>query len=107
VRNDTAVVDETIDSIAELERRILADASHHQRAIELVTKGIGRPRTLYLTITVLLTWIVGNIVALALAHTAPDPPPFAWLALACTMGSFLTTIMILISGTGSLCRSPC
>jgi uncharacterized membrane protein len=97
VRNDTAVVDETIDSIAELERRILADASHHQRAIELLMNGIGRPRTLYLALTVLLTWIAGNIVALAVAHAAPDPPPFAWLALASTVGSFLTTFMILIS----------
>jgi uncharacterized membrane protein len=97
VRNDTAVVDETIDSIAELERRILADASHHQRAIELLTNGIGQPRTLYLAITVLLTWIVGNIVTLTLAHTSPDPPPFAWLALACTVGSFIMTFMILIS----------
>jgi uncharacterized membrane protein len=97
VRNDTALVDETIDSVADLERRILAEASHHQRAIEHVTNGIGRPRSLYLAITALLTWVAGNIVALALFHTAPDPPPFAWLALACTVGSFLMTFMILIS----------
>jgi len=97
VRNDTAVVDETIDSVADLERRILADASHHQRAIEFVTNGIGRPRSLYLAITGLLTWVAGNIVALALLHTAADPPPFAWLALTCTVGSFLMTFMILIS----------
>ncbi|MDB5041244.1 MAG: hypothetical protein JWN27_1970 [Candidatus Eremiobacteraeota bacterium] len=97
MRNDTAVVDETIDSIAELERRMLADASHHQRAIELVTQSIGRPRALYLAIAFLLAWIAGNIVALAMTHTAPDPPPFAWLALTCTVGSFLMTFMILIS----------
>jgi uncharacterized membrane protein len=97
VRNDTAVVDETIDSVADLEQRILDEASHHQRAIELMTNSIGRPRALYLAITVLLTWILANIVALTLTHTAPDPPPFAWLALACTVGSFLMTFMILIS----------
>jgi uncharacterized membrane protein len=97
VQNEAAAVDETIDSIAELERRALAEASHHQRAIEQLTVVVGRPRTLYLAVVVVFTWILSNLAVGHLGHRPPDPPPFQWLSTAATVGSFLMTVMILVS----------
>ncbi len=90
-------VDETIESIAELERRALADASSHARLIERVTLAIGRPRTLYTAVTIILVWIVVNAALLAIHRTPFDAPPFYWLQTVMAVSSFLTTIMILVS----------
>ena len=90
-------VDETIDSIAEIERRALADATRHQRAIERLTLAIGRPRTLYIAAVVIAAWIAVNAVAEHSGWRSIDPPPFAWLGLAGTLVSVLTTIMILVT----------
>jgi len=97
VQNESAAVDQTIDSIAELERRVLADASHHQRAIERLSGAVGRPRTLYIAVTVLLVWIAVNVALLLAGRRAIDSPPFGWLSTAATVGSFLMTIMILVA----------
>ncbi len=91
------VIDETIDSIAELERRALADATRHQRAIERLTLAIGRPRALYIAALVIAGWIAVNAAAAHAGLRAIDPPPFAWLGLAATLMSVLTTIMILVT----------
>jgi uncharacterized membrane protein len=90
-------VDETIESIAELERRALADSSHHQRAIERLSQGIGRPATLYLTATAVILWVGLNLAALGM-HVAPlDRPPFSGLSTAVSVASLLTAIMILVA----------
>jgi uncharacterized membrane protein len=97
VNTEAAVVDETIDSIAELERKALAEASLHQRKIEQISLALGRPRTLYLTLVVIAAWVVGNLAVGLLGHRPPDPPPFGWLSTAATVGSLLMTIMILVA----------
>ena len=97
MQNEAAAVEQTIDSIAELERRMLAEASSHQVAIERLSGAVGRPRTLYLAVAVLLVWIAANAVLLLAGRRAIDPPPFGWVSTAATVGSFLMTIMILIA----------
>ena len=97
MQNEAAAIDETIDSIAELERRVMAEASHHQRAIERLTAALGRPQMLYLVIIAVVAWIAANSVALAIRHSPVDPPPFPWLSTAATVGSLLMTFTILVS----------
>jgi uncharacterized membrane protein len=92
-----SAVDETIESIAELERRALAESTRHQRAIERLTRGVGRPRTLYTVAILVAAWIGFNAAAAA-AHLHPlDAPPFAWLSTTASVASLLTTIMILVA----------
>jgi len=93
----TEAVDETIESIAQLERQAEADASHHQRAIERLTRAVGRPRTLYLAACASLVWVAVNAGAAAVGARQLDPPPFAWLSLAASVASLLTTLMILVT----------
>jgi uncharacterized membrane protein len=88
-------IDDTIESVAALERKALEAASLEQRAIERFTLAIGRPRTVYLVLAVVAAWIVLN-AALALAGRAqPDPPPFYWLDGVLGLAALLMTILIL------------
>jgi len=90
-------VDETIESIAELERRALAESSHHQRAIERLSHAIGRPATLYLTAIAVVAWVGLNLAALGM-HLAPlDRPPFSGLSTTVSVASLLTALMILVA----------
>ena len=90
-------VDETIESIAELERRALAESSHHQRAIERLSHASGRPATLYLTAIAVVAWVGLNLAALGM-HLAPlDRPPFSGLSTTVSVASLLTALMILVA----------
>lgn len=96
-------IDETIDSIAELERRVMAEASLHQRAVERLISAVGRPRALYSVAIAVSAWVAANVIALAVRHSTVDPPPFAWLSTVATVGSLLMTFAILTSANrGSL-----
>ena len=97
MQTDAAAIDETIDSIAELERRVMADASLHQRAIERLTAAIGKPRTLYVIAIAVVFWVTANAAGLATRHATIDPPPFSWLSTVATVCSLLVTVMILVS----------
>jgi len=90
-------IDETIESIAELERKALAGASLQQRAIERFILALGRPRTVWIILGVIAAWIALN-VGLALAGRAQiDPAPFFWLDGVVGLAALLMTILILTS----------
>jgi uncharacterized membrane protein len=88
-------IDETIESIAELERRALENASLHQRAIERFTLAIGRPRTLWIVLGAVAAWIAINGAESLTGHRALDPPPFYWLDGAVALAALVMTILIL------------
>jgi uncharacterized membrane protein len=88
-------VDDAIASIAELERKALASASLHQRAIERFTLAIGRPRTVYIIIAVAAAWIALNVALRLSGRPELDPPPYFWLDGAVAMAALLMTILIL------------
>jgi uncharacterized membrane protein len=90
-----AQVDDAIASIAELERKALASASLHQRAIERFTLAIGRPRTVYLIIAAAAAWIAFNTALRLTGHAQLDPPPYFWLDGAVALAALLMTILIL------------
>lgn len=88
-------IDQAIESVAELERKALADASLHQRAIERFVLAVGRPRTVYLVVLFVLSWILANGILASIGRPPFDPPPFFWLTGIITLGALLMTIVIL------------
>lgn len=88
-------IDSTIDSVAELERRSLENASLHQRAIERFVLEVGRPRAVWVALGVVAAWIAINLVVGATGRRPPDPPPFAWLELVVSVAALGMTIVIL------------
>ncbi len=88
-------IDDTIQSIAELEHKALAGTSLEQRAIERFTLAVGRPRTVWIVLGAVAAWVLLN-AALPLAGRPPlDPPPFFWLEGALALAALLMTIVIL------------
>jgi uncharacterized membrane protein len=88
-------VEEAISSVAELERKALEDASLHQRAIERFTQAVGRPRSLYVVLFFIATWVLANTILAATGRRPFDPPPFSWLAGIVSLAALLMTIVIL------------
>lgn len=90
-------IDNTIESIAELERRALAGTSQQQRAIERFTRAVGRPRTVVYILTFVAIWIAANLALLGLGRPPFDAPPFFWLDGCLALSALLMTILILTS----------
>jgi uncharacterized membrane protein len=88
-------IDDAIESIAELERKALAGASLHQRAIERFTLAVGRPRTVYLILCFVALWAALNVILPAMGRQAFDAPPFYWLDGILALAALLMTIFIL------------
>ena len=88
-------IDETIQSIAELERKALAAASLQQRAIERFTLAIGRPRTIAIILAVVVLWVLLNSALRWSGRAELDPPPFFWLDTVMGLAALLMTILIL------------
>ncbi len=83
----------TIQTVASLRSRAQEGVSRHQRAVELFTAALGRPRTLYAILLVVVAW-----TGLNLALPAPiDPPPFFWLQGSFGLAAMLTATLILIT----------
>jgi uncharacterized membrane protein len=90
-----AQIDETIEAIADLERRALESASLQQRAVERFTLAIGRPRTITLILTVVLAWAAFNFALRAGGRPELDPPPYFWLDTVMSLAALLMTVLIL------------
>lgn len=88
-------IDETIESIAELERKALAAASLQQRAIERFTLAVGRPRTVWIVIACVAVWILLNAGLRVAGLAELDPPPYYWLDGVLSLSALLMTIVIL------------
>jgi uncharacterized membrane protein len=85
----------TVHTVASLRSRAQDRVSRHQRAVELFTATLGRPRTLYAILGLVASWTGLN---LAMVHPL-DPPPFFWLQGAIGLSAVLTATVILISQT--------
>ncbi|HTJ28781.1 MAG TPA: DUF1003 domain-containing protein [Candidatus Limnocylindria bacterium] len=87
-------IGEAIDSVAELERRALEDASLHQRAIERLTHALGRPRSVYVVIFFVAAWLLANAILAATGREPFDSPPFPWLTGMASVAALLMTVVI-------------
>jgi uncharacterized membrane protein len=67
----------------------------HQRGIERLTNGLGRPSSLYVIVSFAILWIGVNLGLAALGHVAFDPPPFAFLQGLSTICALLIAVVVL------------
>jgi uncharacterized membrane protein len=86
-----------VHAVAELHREGERTLGAPQRAIESGAALLGRPGSLYVTITVVVLWTVGNVLAPRLGLRALDPPPFFWLQGMIGLAALLTATMVLIT----------
>ena len=88
-------IDDTIESVAALERKALEAASLEQRAIERFTLAVGRPRTVYVVLALVGVWILLNGLLALAGRPQLDPPPYYWLDGVLALAALLMTIVIL------------
>jgi uncharacterized membrane protein len=66
--------------------------------MEVLTAALGKPRTVYLTLSIVAGWVVFNgISPLAFGWQRLDPPPFFWLQGAVGLSALLMTTLVLIT----------
>jgi uncharacterized membrane protein len=85
---------QNVETIASLRAKSEETVNLHQRGIERLTAVIGRPRTVYLIVTFVVTWVAWNM--LAPERFQIDPAPFFFLQgivgfLALLMMTFVLT----------------
>jgi uncharacterized membrane protein len=90
-------VDQNIETIARIHKHMENEVDQPQRTIESVTAFLGRPRFLYIILTIVTLWIVANTFLVIVGLRAFDPVPFTWLLEAINLSSLLMTTMILIT----------
>src|SRR5438067_10877681 len=90
-------INQSIETIVNLHMRMERKVGRHQRAVEILTANLGRPRFLYFILSGVTIWILVN-VALARSGVHPvDPPPFYWLQGIVGLSALLMTTVVLIT----------
>ena len=84
-----------IETIAEVHAHQEHGVGRHQKFVERLNEAIGRPRSLYWVLSMVILWIAWNLASPALGHAAFDPPPFSLLQGGIALSALLMTIMIL------------
>jgi uncharacterized membrane protein len=88
-------VQEQIDALAAMRARFEQSVGPEQRLIETITAKIGRPRTLWLLLGLVLVWVSANLLATIAGHVPADPPPFYWLQGAIGLyAAFASTVVV-------------
>jgi uncharacterized membrane protein len=83
----------TVETVASLHARAESKLTLHQRAIERLTRALGRPSTVYVTAATAGAWILVNGTLALAGAWALDPPPFMVLT---TVASVLCLFMTMI-----------
>lgn len=94
-RADSTHVDETIESIRRLHAEHQVRASLQQRAVARITATIARPGIALAVALAVAGWIGLNAALTLNRLPTIDPPPFAWLQGAMTLGSLLLVLLVL------------
>ena len=91
-------VAQDVASVASIRARAEQRVDKHQRMMELLTAALGRPRTVYLTVSIVIGWVAVNVLTPKLfGWQQIDPPPFFWLQGLVTLCALLTTTLVLIT----------
>jgi uncharacterized membrane protein len=88
-------VAQNIEAVLELRARQEERVGRHQRLIEHLTRTLGRPRTIYLTVLAALSWVTFNLAAASLSLRVLDPPPFSRLQGVVGLAALLMTTIVL------------
>jgi uncharacterized membrane protein len=86
-------VRQKVDAIADIHHAGEQQVSRHQRLVEAITHRVGQPRTLYVLLSLVATWVALN----TLTPLRWDPPPFLWLEGVVSLLGLLTTTIVLIT----------
>jgi uncharacterized membrane protein len=66
--------------------------------MEVLTAALGRPRTVYVTLSIVVGWVAFNLVTPRLfGWQRIDPPPFFWLQGMVAISALLMTTLVLIT----------
>jgi uncharacterized membrane protein len=90
-------ISEHIQTIAEIHKAAERRVSPQQRAIEKVTRFLGRPQFLFIILTTVALWMAVTLLLPAFGLRDFDPPPFVWLIGIINLGALLQATMILIT----------
>jgi uncharacterized membrane protein len=91
------LINQNVETIAELYARSERRASLHQKAIERVTAFLGRPVFVYFILLFVAVWILINLVIAHSGWRSFDPPPFYWLEGIISLSALLMTTVVLIT----------
>ena len=87
-----------VESVASIRARAEQRLDKHQRMMEVLTAALGRPRTVYATLSMAVGWIAFNVAAPKLfGWRCMDPPPFFWLQGMVALSALLMTTLVLIT----------
>ena len=93
-----AQVSQEVESVASIRARAEQRLDKHQRMMEVLTTALGRPRTVYMTLSIVVVWVAFNLVTPKLfGWPRIDPPPFFWLQGMVALSALLMTTMVLIT----------
>jgi uncharacterized membrane protein len=90
-------IHESIEAISDLRVRAERRQTVHQRGIERLTNGLGRPFFLYVIVAFAILWIGVNLILPLVGLAAFDPPPFALLQGLSTLSALLIAALVLIT----------
>jgi uncharacterized membrane protein len=88
---------QNLETVADIHKHAERKVSRHQRAIESVTKFLGRPLFLFLILLFVTLWVLVNLLLVAVGQPGFDPPPFTWLQGMLTLSALLQATVILIT----------
>jgi uncharacterized membrane protein len=87
-----------VESVASIRARAEQRLDRHQRMMEVLTAALGRPRTVYVTLSIVAGWVAFNLVTPKLfGWQRIDPPPFFWLQGMVALSALLMTTLVLIT----------
>ncbi len=87
-----------VESVASIRARAEQRLDKHQRMMEVLTAALGRPRTVYVTLSMVVGWIAFHVAApKLLGWRSIDPPPFFWLQGMVALSALLMTTLVLIT----------
>jgi uncharacterized membrane protein len=93
-----AQVSQEVESVASIRARAEQRLDRHQRMMEVLTTALGRPRTIYVTLSIVVGWVAFNLVTPKLfGWPRIDPPPFFWLQGMVALSALLMTTLVLIT----------
>jgi uncharacterized membrane protein len=87
-----------VESVASIRARAEQRLDRHQRMMEVLTAALGRPRTVYVTLLIVVGWVAFNLLTpKLLGWQRIDPPPFFWLQGMVALSALLMTTLVLIT----------
>lgn len=88
-------VAETVEQLSRMHEAHSAQTSLLQRSANKITGVLGRPAAFLVFATLIVCWVVGNVVAPIVGRRAIDGFPFAGIELFATIAALLIALLIL------------